>query len=115
MIGQQQLRPVMTVMPRLPNTPAVRAAEQLRLALVHYEISARVYGGYGLAVWAVGPMIVWCNGERFWWCAGWDARRRRPVYGSQQVDQVERTARRVVFHCTRLHERQSRQPPGRAS
>jgi hypothetical protein len=115
MIRQQQLRSVMTAMPRLPDIPAVRAAEQLRLTLAHHSIDARVYGGYGLALLTVGPMIVWCNGERFWWCAGWDARKRRPVYGSQQVSQIERTARRVVFHCTRLHEPQSRQPPGRAS
>ncbi|MEU0518901.1 hypothetical protein [Streptosporangium sp. NPDC006007] len=106
---------MMTVMPRLPDTPAVRAAERLRLTLAQHGRGARVYGGYGLALLTVGPMIVWCNGERFWWCAGWDARRRRPVYGSQQAGQIERTARRVVFHCTRLHERQPQQSPERAS
>ncbi|MEU9887169.1 hypothetical protein [Sphaerisporangium sp. NPDC051011] len=114
MIRQQHRPPVITAMLRLPDTPAVRAVEQLRLALAHHGIGARVYGGYGLALLVVGPAIVWCDGQRFWWCAGWDAQRRRPIYGTQQVGQTERTARRVVFHCTRLHERQPTQPPRRA-
>lgn len=97
----------MIVTPRLPDTPALRAAEQLRLALTHHGISARVYGDYGLALLTIGPAIVWCDGQHFWWCAGWDAKRRRPIYSTQQADQTEHTAQLVAVHCTHLHEQQS--------
>jgi hypothetical protein len=99
----------MTVMPRLPDSPAVHAVERLRLALERRGIGARTYGGYGLALLTAGPLIVWCNGHRFWWCTGWDARRRRPVMGSQQASATERTARRVEFHLARLRESRTQQ------
>ncbi len=105
-------RPVMAVLPRLPDTPAVRAAERLRLALERHGLGARVYDGYGLAMLTVGAMIVWCNGDRFWWCAGWDARRHRPVFGSQEVKAADQAAQRVEFHLARLRDWQARQAPG---
>ncbi|MFF0576161.1 hypothetical protein [Streptosporangium saharense] len=101
----------MTALPRLPDTPAVRAVERLRLALARRGIGARTYGGYGLALLTVDCLIVWCNGYRFWWCAGWDARRGRPVMGSQDVGHTERTARRVEFHLARLRQWQADKTP----
>lgn len=47
-------RPVTAVLPRLPDTAAVQAAERLRLALERRGLGARVYGGYGLALLTIG-------------------------------------------------------------
>lgn len=100
----------------LHDARAVAAAERLRDALAVHRIAVDVHDGYGLALVSVCfGLVVWCNGDWFWWCAGWDSRRRRFVYGSQQVGEVERAARRVAAQYVRLCERQAQPQHGAGS
>ncbi|MFI6452471.1 hypothetical protein ACIBF6_13010 [Streptosporangium amethystogenes] len=88
-----------------PDDTAVRAAEELREALVQYEIAADVHDGYGLALVSVSvDLIVWCRGDQFWWRTGWNPRQRRPVYARHPLVEPDRAAHRIALRYAELRQ-----------
>ncbi|MEU4836570.1 hypothetical protein [Streptosporangium sp. NPDC023615] len=87
--------------PPMYGSAAVESARKLRDALARYEIAADVSEGHELALLSLrSGLLVWSNGLRFWWCSGWNEERRRAVYASQEVSNVDRAARRISLLCT---------------